>query len=300
LPGFDPSNTRRKLGRQIKNFAEWIKHEPLERWSLLHDTHGVRYGVMTTNLAESYNFVLRGNRSLPLTAFVEDILHGTLKYFRERRQMAQMHMMNSPNTRYCDSVMKYMNEKMEKGRSHTVVVIGNQERRFEVRLPTDKFGTGNVLRMHKVKIGSDDWPMCECTCNKPKLLHLPCSHVLAACRHLGMDSISFVSPYYLKESVLNTRTDEMLGFRAICNFNTVIPNERQYIPDPRLLQTSRGRRQSRRIRNDMDEFEAGGPTRQYFLCNQFGHRDMNCPTFYPGTAPTCGRGNRGRRGRGRN
>ncbi|XP_071678705.1 uncharacterized protein [Lolium perenne] len=180
LPGFDPPNTRRKLGRQIKNFAEWIKHEPLERWSLLHDTHGVRYGVMTTNLAESYNFVLRGNRSLPLTAFVEDILHGTLKYFRERRQMAQMHMMNNPNTRYCDSVMKYMNEKMEKGRSHTVVAIGNQERRFEVRLPTDKFGTGNVLRMHKVKIGSDDWPMCECTCNKPKLLHFPCSHVLAA------------------------------------------------------------------------------------------------------------------------
>ena len=54
LPGFDPPGTRRRFGRQIKNFAQWIEHEPLERWSLLHDTHGARYGVMTTNLAESY------------------------------------------------------------------------------------------------------------------------------------------------------------------------------------------------------------------------------------------------------
>ncbi|KAK1613114.1 hypothetical protein QYE76_036787 [Lolium multiflorum] len=73
LPGFDPPNTRRRPGRRIKNFAEWIEHEPLERWSLLHDTHGARYGVMTTNLAESYNFVLRGNRALPLTTLVEDM-----------------------------------------------------------------------------------------------------------------------------------------------------------------------------------------------------------------------------------
>ncbi|XP_051211136.2 uncharacterized protein [Lolium perenne] len=51
LPGFDPPGTRRRQGRQIKNFEQWIEHEPTERWSLLHDTHGARYGVMTTNLA---------------------------------------------------------------------------------------------------------------------------------------------------------------------------------------------------------------------------------------------------------
>ena len=79
LPGFDPPGTRRRTGRQIKNFQQWIEHEPVERWSLLHDTHGARYGVMTTNLAETYNFVLRGNRALPLTAIVEGIMYGTVK-----------------------------------------------------------------------------------------------------------------------------------------------------------------------------------------------------------------------------
>ena len=260
---------------------------------------------MTTNLAETYNFVLRGNRALPLTAIVEGVLHGTIKYFRERRQMAAVHMANNPNTPYCEKIMKYMNEKMEKGRSFNVTPIGNQEMRFEVRLSTDKFGCGNRLRTHSVTIGNEG---CECTCNKPKLLHLPCSHVLAACGQLGMSAYSFVSPYFLKEAVLNTWTGELHGFRPVGNFNTVTPGQRQYIPDPDLMRTSRGRRQSRRIRNDMDESEAGGPTMQCFLCNHFGHRDGNCPQFGTGraTAPARGgraqgRGSRGRRGRrGRN
>ena len=67
LPAIDPPGTKRKKGRQIKNFSEWIEKEPPVRWSLLHDTHGARYGIMTTNLAEVYNWVLRGNRGLPLT-----------------------------------------------------------------------------------------------------------------------------------------------------------------------------------------------------------------------------------------
>ena len=176
--------------------------------------------------------------------------------------------------------------------SHIVVTIGNQERRFEVPLANNKSGCANELRTHKVKIGNEAWPTCECTCNKPKLLHLSCSHVLAACGQLGMDAISFVSPFFLKESVLNTWTGELMGFRSMGNFNSVNPAERCYIPNPEHMRTSRGRRQCQRIRNDMDESEAGGPTRQCILCNEFGHRDTNCPTFVTGR----GRGNRGRRG----
>ena len=110
---------------------------------------------------------------------------------------------------------------MQKARSHTIVAIGYQERRFEVRLTNNKFGCANELRTHEVKIRNETWATCECTCNKPKLLHLPCSHVLAACGQLGMDSVSFVSPFFLKESVDNTWTGELLGFRSMGNFNTV-------------------------------------------------------------------------------
>ena len=43
---------RRKGGRSMKCFSEWIKNEPLEKWALIADTDGSRYGIMTTNLAE--------------------------------------------------------------------------------------------------------------------------------------------------------------------------------------------------------------------------------------------------------
>ena len=69
---------RHKGGRFLKCFSDWIKEEPLEKWSLLHHTFRARYGIMTTNLAEVYNWVLKGTRSLPLVAIVEGILRATM------------------------------------------------------------------------------------------------------------------------------------------------------------------------------------------------------------------------------
>ncbi|XP_066159633.1 uncharacterized protein [Oryza sativa Japonica Group] len=80
----DPPTMRRRSGSSIRNFTQWIENEPTEKWSLLFDTDGSRYGIMTTNLAEVYNWVMRGVRVLPLVAIVEFILHGTQAYFRDR------------------------------------------------------------------------------------------------------------------------------------------------------------------------------------------------------------------------
>nr|ABA97178.2 transposon protein, putative, Mutator sub-class [Oryza sativa Japonica Group] len=55
----------------------WILHESKEKWAKVYDTGGARYGIMTTNLAEVYNWVMRGVRGLPLVGIVEFILHGT-------------------------------------------------------------------------------------------------------------------------------------------------------------------------------------------------------------------------------
>jgi hypothetical protein len=76
----------------------------MERWSLIHNEHGARFGCMTTSLAESYNFVLRGNRALTLTTIVEGIFYCTLKYFKKRCQGAELHNMTNPNTPYCEKI----------------------------------------------------------------------------------------------------------------------------------------------------------------------------------------------------
>ena len=141
---------------------------------------------------------------------------------------------------------------------------------------------------------------------------------VASCGQIELYAISFVSPYFLKEAVLNTWTGEMTGFRVVGNFNKVNDGERVYIPHPDLRRTSRDRRKARRIRNDMDQSEAGGATRQCFLCAAYGHRMKYCPdqnkdgastltsaststTVTTGARGGRGRGSRGRRvGRGRN
>jgi hypothetical protein len=50
--GLDAPNVRRKRGRAVKTFSQWIQNEPKEKWSLLFDKGDVRHGIMTTNFAE--------------------------------------------------------------------------------------------------------------------------------------------------------------------------------------------------------------------------------------------------------
>ena len=54
---------------------QWLETIPLEKWALSHD-RGRKYGIMTTNMSEVFNIVLKGARSLPIIALVQ------LTYFR--------------------------------------------------------------------------------------------------------------------------------------------------------------------------------------------------------------------------
>ena len=103
----DGPNVRRKRRRAIKTFSEWIEHEPKEKWALLFDEGGARYGLMTTNLAEVYNWVLRGVRSLPLIGIVEFFLYRTCEYFRDRYAVAQKDMVDNHKV-YGYKVTEYM------------------------------------------------------------------------------------------------------------------------------------------------------------------------------------------------
>ncbi|XP_062186261.1 uncharacterized protein LOC133889801 [Phragmites australis] len=77
----DPPNMRRRSARNIKYFSHWIEAEPKEKWSLLYDTGGARYSVMTTNIAEVYNWIIRGLRGLPIVAIIKGILYDMIGYY---------------------------------------------------------------------------------------------------------------------------------------------------------------------------------------------------------------------------
>ena len=60
-----------------------------------------------------------------------------------------------------------------------------------------------------------------CSCHKPKLLHLPCTHVIAACFEAGgLQPCMYVSNYFLKETIWMTWRHEIYGFRILGDFIT--------------------------------------------------------------------------------
>src|SRR6266540_4603229 len=114
-----------------KPFTQWIQDAPKEKWSLLYDTDGRRYGIMTTNQAESYNMVMRGVRCLLLVGIVEFIMYGCAKYFMDRYNVVSPSV-NNPGMVFGYRITKYMDKKITKVQQHNVRPMGTRQQRFEV------------------------------------------------------------------------------------------------------------------------------------------------------------------------
>ena len=73
------------IGRINSEAQQWLEDIPLQLWALAHDG-GRRYGIMTTNISEVFNSILKGARSLPLTALVQLTFSLFNSYFVARRE----------------------------------------------------------------------------------------------------------------------------------------------------------------------------------------------------------------------
>ena len=77
-----------KIGRINSEAQQWLETIPFQLWALSHDG-GQRYGIMTTNISEVFNSVLKGARSLPVTALVQLTFYRLNSYFVARRELAR-------------------------------------------------------------------------------------------------------------------------------------------------------------------------------------------------------------------
>ncbi|WVZ72214.1 hypothetical protein U9M48_020712, partial [Paspalum notatum var. saurae] len=188
-------------------------NKPKEKWALLYDTNGRCYGIMTTNIAESYNMVMRGLRGLPLVGCIECIMYGCAKYFRERYMDISADLTN-PSMLFGKWITEYMKTKMDKAQKHNVVSMGTREHRFEVACKDrSRRGVRRERTVQECLIGNNG--IIHCSCFKPQLLHLPCSHVLAACREVSIDPTTFVSAYYKKETIAAIWEQELYGYGMV-------------------------------------------------------------------------------------
>ena len=241
---------------------------------------------MTANLTEVYNWVLYDFRCLPLLAIVERIVHNTCKYFIERYAKAADAMADSRLV-YSAKCTTYMNDKIKKAGFHIVRRTGTVQHRYEV-LCMERFCHGVNTQPVIQECQIEPNGVCHCSCMKPLLLHRPCSHVIASCSLMNMTVGSFVSHHYLKESVMSTWNGEVYGYGIVGTFTENRDSDYRWGPDVRRLRVKAGRRKTSRIRNDMDESEAGRRQRRCSICNENGHTYKKCPTRGTGgVGPSC-------------
>jgi hypothetical protein len=72
------------------------------------------------------------------------------------------------------------------------------------------------ITIQKTVIGNHT---CSCSCQKPLLLHYPCSHVIAACLATKNQHWSrYVPKYFLKQTVLDTWNHTIKGYPHLGTF----------------------------------------------------------------------------------
>jgi hypothetical protein len=97
-------------------------------------------------------------------------------------------------------VTEYMTKKAESIRPHHVRQCGTQELKFEVS-PKDRARRGmrHQTPVKECILKFDGTYYCSCM--RLKLLHLPCSHVMAACADIRHPVDIYVSHYFRKETI---------------------------------------------------------------------------------------------------
>ena len=157
-----------RLTEQLKIECEhawkWIEEKIIddrEYWALAFDG-GRRYGVMTTNWSESLNSVLKGTRSLPVTAFVVATFYRVNQAFVERSEKG-----SKMTTQLCPKVVDKIRHRQLAARGYQVCRFGPCA--FEVNTGISKY---------PVTINGKS---SDCVCQTFRLTGLPCSHMLACC-----------------------------------------------------------------------------------------------------------------------
>ncbi|KAI0498928.1 hypothetical protein KFK09_019826 [Dendrobium nobile] len=152
--------------RRIKvDIHQWLVDRDVSRWSLINDG-GFRFGVMTTNAAESFNGVLKRARGLPIQALITAIYYNIISMFMRRLEFIAMEEQQNNNL-FVPRVQTLLKKLEEEARRMPE----------PIRLNLNEFQVVDMSsRSYRVDIL--DGRRCKCSCEKPMLYHSPCLHVM--------------------------------------------------------------------------------------------------------------------------
>ncbi|KAH1194066.1 hypothetical protein GmHk_19G054957 [Glycine max] len=247
--------------------ATWIDRISKEKWSMVYDTSGRRYGHMTTNLSECVNKVLKDCRNIPITALVKSTYSRCRKYFVDRGRQAQRKL--NEGQVYCSKLVKELRKNQEQACSHIVRVYDIHSTRFEVE---ETFNPVTQCGGQKWAVNLNDH---YCQCRRYSVLHYPFSHFIAACGYVSMNYYQYIDVVYTNEHILKAYSTH---WWPLGNEAAIPPSDEAWtlIPDPTTIR-AKGRPKSTRRRNEMDWLEPSDHRQKCSRCGAEGHNRRRCP-----------------------
>ncbi|XP_022871710.1 uncharacterized protein LOC111390826 [Olea europaea var. sylvestris] len=159
------------------SMASYLERAGISTWSRAHFV-GNRYNVMTNNITESLNSVLRRQKSFPITLLIENITSLMQRWFYERK---------SASTKCSTTVTPKIDDELRKSfdAGATLPVRNLDELIFEVGIATE--------------LCTVDLIGNTCSCREFQMRQIPCSHASRVACTKEKSLYDLCSPYYTTE-----------------------------------------------------------------------------------------------------
>ncbi|KAA0043528.1 MuDRA-like transposase [Cucumis melo var. makuwa] len=149
-------------------------------WSRVHCS-GRRYNMMTTNIAESMNSILKEPRHLPIASFLENVRVLLQRWFWKCRE---------EGIKVTSTLTKWAELVIQKKQEGALTMKANPIECYQ-------FHVKDLDKEEVVNLQTK-----ECTCKEFQAEQLPCSHAIAAARDRNINVYSLCANYYTNECLL--------------------------------------------------------------------------------------------------
>ena len=281
---------KRLMGVVGERPKKWLEdHMPLKvKWARAFDTNGRRHSIMTSNMAESFNNVLRGIRKLPVTAIVAYTFSKCNSWFVDRHKEATVDILCGK--KWPTKVKDMLEEQQRRTLGQRAACFDFPSMKYEVSEQGGVTAAGVQWGgRHYVVVARDN----TCSCQFPQLHHLPCSHMITVCKLRGLDvevapRMCYEASNKAVQDSYSPRFEPYLDPSQWPSYDGEF-----FVPDLSLKNNTRGRRRTRRFKNDMDKAYKSSANRRSqkpnntnsepvmqnrcSLCHELGHKKTRCP-----------------------
>ena len=237
------------------NVHQYLTDAGYEKWGLSH-FEGRHYGIMTTNIAESMNYVLKEAWSLAIYKLMDSIIDKLQQWFAKMREMAI-----DTCTPMSTWAKKQLKEKLEK--SHTYSVIHTNFHEFIVK-DSDLDGHVDILQK-------------TCSCYEFQIDQLPCEHLVDVCKHMRNYSVYDLCSHYYSVNPWVTTYAESIYLVGPQEEWDVSKEVRAYMLSPPVKKWEAGRPRNTKIPSQGEDIMH----RKYGRCGLRGYNWLTCTTEVP-------------------